>query len=457
MPEDQNIEWKENWRDEYIKWICGFANAQGGRIYIGMNDEGKVIGLPNYERLMEDIPNKIVSVLGIMPEVNLLRQYELFYIEINVAPSSVPVNYRGEYYYRCGSTRQQLKGAALNDFLLRKTGTRWDAATVHNICVENLDGVSFDIFKREAKRSGRLSEEDIASSPSELLERLHLIENGLLTRAAALIFHPHPERFYPGCYVKIGRFRNGSDLVYQDEIQGSFMRLADEVVSTLYIKYFKSRISYDNEVRIERYPYPRSAVREIFFNALVHNNWSDNIPIQIRVDDDRLIISNSCVLPWGWSTDDLISFHASRPFNPLIASTFFRAGYIEAWGRGISFVHDTCREKGYPQPQFIIKGESISVIFPIDPTFIEKEEKITKNNKEHQYSKLELRLLEEIKKNPQITQTLLAEKAKVSRTHVQSCLKSLMEIGIITREGARKQGKWLIKKPSPVLNSQHPE
>ena len=62
---------------------------------------------------MEDIPNKIVTVLGIMPEVNLHEHHGLFYIDINVAPSSVPVNYKGEYHYRCGSTRQPLKGAGL--------------------------------------------------------------------------------------------------------------------------------------------------------------------------------------------------------------------------------------------------------------------------------------------------------------------------------------------------------
>jgi predicted HTH transcriptional regulator len=58
--ESQNIEYKESWRDEYLKWICGFANAQGGRIYIGVNDQKEVIGLSDAKRLLEDIPNKIV-------------------------------------------------------------------------------------------------------------------------------------------------------------------------------------------------------------------------------------------------------------------------------------------------------------------------------------------------------------------------------------------------------------
>lgn len=64
LSESQNTEYKESWRDEYLKWICGFANAQGGKIYIGVNDDKEVIGVGDSKRLMEDIPNKIVMTLG---------------------------------------------------------------------------------------------------------------------------------------------------------------------------------------------------------------------------------------------------------------------------------------------------------------------------------------------------------------------------------------------------------
>jgi len=57
MPESQNVEYKESWRDEYLKWLCGFANAQGGTMYIGVNDSGKIVGVKNIQRLMEDIPS----------------------------------------------------------------------------------------------------------------------------------------------------------------------------------------------------------------------------------------------------------------------------------------------------------------------------------------------------------------------------------------------------------------
>ena len=74
MPESQNIEWKQSWRDEYLKWICGFANAKGGKIYIGKDDQGRVVGVENFKRLMDDIPNKITSSLGLVCDVNLHQE-----------------------------------------------------------------------------------------------------------------------------------------------------------------------------------------------------------------------------------------------------------------------------------------------------------------------------------------------------------------------------------------------
>lgn len=66
MHESQNTEFKSSWHDDYLKWICGFANAIGGMIYIGRDDNGKVVGLADYSKLMEDLPNKIRNAMGII-------------------------------------------------------------------------------------------------------------------------------------------------------------------------------------------------------------------------------------------------------------------------------------------------------------------------------------------------------------------------------------------------------
>ena len=80
--ESQNIEFKESWRDEYQKWICGFANAQGGTLYIGLRDNGEVCGVQDAKKLMEDIPNKVRDMMGILVDVNLREKDEKQYLEI---------------------------------------------------------------------------------------------------------------------------------------------------------------------------------------------------------------------------------------------------------------------------------------------------------------------------------------------------------------------------------------
>lgn len=74
MEENQNIDYKRIWKDEYLQWICGFANAQGGKLFIGIDDDKTIVGLKNVNHLLEDIPNKIVSTLGIVCDVNLHEQ-----------------------------------------------------------------------------------------------------------------------------------------------------------------------------------------------------------------------------------------------------------------------------------------------------------------------------------------------------------------------------------------------
>ncbi len=122
MPETQNIEYKSVWKDEYLKWICGFANAQGGTLYIGKDDNGNIVGVRNAKKLLEELPNKITTILGIVAPVNLYQTEQGDYVEIVVEPHPNPVNYKGEYHFRSGSTKQELKGAALDKFLLHKYG-----------------------------------------------------------------------------------------------------------------------------------------------------------------------------------------------------------------------------------------------------------------------------------------------------------------------------------------------
>ena len=206
--ESQNVEYKLIWKDEYLKWICGFANAVGGKMYIGMDDNGNVVGLDNVKKLSEDIPNKIRDVLGIIVDVNVLDINGVEYLEIIIPPYSNPINYKGQYHYRSGSTKQELKGASLNRFILQRTGKNWDEIPVIGVSFDDLSKEALTRFKKEAAKSNRVDEDVLNDSTANLLEDLRLIdkETGQLSKAAILLFHPDPEKYVRGAYIKIGYF-----------------------------------------------------------------------------------------------------------------------------------------------------------------------------------------------------------------------------------------------------------
>jgi ATP-dependent DNA helicase RecG len=202
MKEAQPIEWKESWRDEYLRWICGFANAEGSVLVIGRNDKGEVVGVKDASRLLQDIPNKVRDILGIMVDVNLVEEAGKETVEIVVEPYPSPVSYKGEYHYRSGSTKQEWKGVALHRFLLRKQGRHWDDAPVPGFDALGCSQSGLQLFRTRAAKSERVSEEVLYDSDNTLLENLQLREGCYLRRAAPLLFSDQPEKFAPGAYGK---------------------------------------------------------------------------------------------------------------------------------------------------------------------------------------------------------------------------------------------------------------
>lgn len=174
------------------------------------------------------------------------------------------------------------------------------------------------------------------------------------------MFLQNTEKIIGGCYVKIGKFQ-GSGLLYQDEVHGSLLIMADRVIDLIYPIYLKAAISCYMETRVKTYSFARDAVKEAVVNALIHCNWADNVPIQIRIEDDVMFVSNCSMLLFGWTSETLLCSHTSKPYNPDIARVFYRAGYIESWGRGIQKICDACKNLGAEEPEYIVYGEDIMV------------------------------------------------------------------------------------------------
>ena len=456
MGEDKHTEWKESWRDEHLKWICGFANAQGGVLEIGRNNKGKVVGVAKASKLLQDLPNKIKDILGIIPEIDLIKEKGKNLIRIKVRSYIHPVNFKGQFYYRSGSTNQELRGPSLQHFLLDKIGQSWDGITIPRVKISELDSKVLAKFRKLAVESERLPKDILKETNRELIKKqLRLTEKNALKRAGILLFHPDPEKYFTGAFIKVGYFRDDADVLYHDEIQGDLFTQVDKTMQLLLTKYLKAFISYKGLYRVERYPVPVSALREALINAVVHRDYASGAPIQIRVYPYKIVFRNTCRLPAGWKLRDLTSKGQSKPHNPDIARVFFWANMIENWGRGIIQMQKACKAHGVPKPKIGGSESDIYVEFKNHEEDMAKKiaeetqktgEKTPMKTHIETPMKTHMKILEILFLNPNMTIPELAQKINKSESAVWRSIQKLQKEGYLKRIGPDKGGHWQVVK-----------
>ena len=430
MPEHQSTEFKSSWHDDYLKWICGFANAQGGKIYIGKDDAGTVVEPEDYKRLMDEIPNKIKNSLGITAEVNLLQENNKYFIEIIVQPYSVPISLRGRYYYRSGSVKQELTGAALNEFLLKRTGHTWDDVIEDDATFDDIDEPTIKKYLRKADEAGRLPDVDGLSTP-ELLDKLRLTKNGKLKRAAIVLFGKDPGRFYPNTFVKIGKFEDDDFTIrFQEMEDANIIQLLDKVFRTIDNKFLIRNISFVGMNRIETLEYPIPALREILLNALIHRNYM-GAPTQIRVYDKKMFVWNDGGLPETITLQQLTQSHSSHPRNPFIAGACFLGGYIDSWGSGIMKIMDSCKLAGLPTPEMKEKEGGFIVTLFKERFSVEELQKMGLNDRQ-------VKAVLYVKEKGKITNGEYQEINEITAKTAFRDLDELLKINVLIRFGENK-------------------
>ena len=459
--ENQNIEYKESWRDEYLKWVCGFANGQGGKLYIGIDDRGNVCGVDNAHRLSEDIPNKIVALLGVVADVNILNRDGKDYMEIEVVPSNVPISYKGKYYYRSGSTMQELNGTSLQQFVLKKMGRSWDDMVHERATIDDLDRDAIDFFLRKGIQAGRIDPSEANAPTATVLQNLNLVDDeGHLKNAALLLFCKKPGRYFTGTEFKIGRFHsNIADLVSQEMIEGSIIQMADRVVRMLKDKFLTMPIHYEGLQRIETLEVPEDALREILYNAICHKDYLGP-QIQMRVWDHHVEIWNDGELPNQITPENIEKVHASYPRNKNLAFAFYKAGFIESWGRGWKKICDGFVAAGLPKPTIESAQGGVLVTFQRNNVNLKKQNSIDAQNVAdgvavnvaEELTERQQIIIELIKKcaaqNVAVNTKYLSEKLSVNRKTIQRDMTYLQERKLIQWNGADKNGHWEIIEQS---------
>ena len=320
-----------------------------------------------------------------------------------------------------------------NAFLLKKYGLHWDAVPLPLLLPEDLDNEAFRLFSQKAVQSKRLGDEILKESPAAMLKKLHLY--------------------------------------------GNLFQQVDKALDLLLTKYMKAYISYEGLQRLERYPFPAPALREALLNAVVHKDYSSGNPVQISVYDNKIIFWNAGKLPDQLTIDMLQTKHPSIPYNPLIASAFFRAGYIETWGRGIEKINNECSMAEVPLPEFNYQYAGLMITFfagsvsnSMEAPEETKEESIEKTRVKTEKTRVKTRVKTEktvektrvktektreetrektrekitiaIKENPEIRITELAKQLNLTKKGVEWQMNKLKESGRIIRIGPDKGGYW---------------
>ncbi len=380
--ENEKVEFKTNWRDECMKTLCAFANTDGGKLIIGMNDSGKPVGVNRADRLLEDIPNKVRNYLGIIPQVSLLSESGKELIVVEVHPSESSISFKGSFYVRSGSTTQELTGRELESFLLARCGRTWDAQTISDASVDDLD--------------------------ESTIERFRLLSDKRLP----------------------GAFTNDTNLIRTDDVDGNLFVQVEEALSLLRTKYIFSSVSYDGIYRKDEMVYPEKALREAITNAVVHRDYSA-YHTQIKVFPDRLVLWNNGGLPNGISIEDLLKNHVSQPRNELLADVFFKAGLIETWGRGTVLMMEECRAHKLPDPIFREESGGFSVSL-FNSSYISELQipGLTPRQK---------KIVGFVIKNGSITNEQCRELTEVSKATATRDLADLVKKGVLDQKGSSRK------------------
>lgn len=399
---------------------------------------------------MEDIPNKAVNYMGLVIDVNLYKQNGLDYIELVVEPSNVAISYRGKYYYRSGSTMQELNGVSLQRFLLKKMGRSWDDISNECATLDDIDRKAIDYFLKKGIEVQRIPESERDASTKDVLENLGLInDDGNLKNAAILLFGKMPQKFFPSAAFKIGRFgKDEADLMFQDVIEGNIIQMADRVMEVLQAKYLVSPVRFEGMRRYESLEIPKEAMREILYNAIAHKDYA-GADIQMHVYNDHVEIWNEGELPGGYDETVLYGKHSSKPRNRHIAGAMFKAGFIDTWGRGFKKIRSGFEKAGMPMPKVENFCGGVQVL--IERTKFVKMTNVASDVASDVASVSQVQLTDRQKKivalikgNQFISAHEMAEVLSVVHRTIQRDLSDMQKKGILLREGNTSAGHWVL-------------
>ena len=431
--------------------ICALANTSGGRILVGVDDTGTIVGVRRMNRVKSEIQD-IARNMDPSLVLDIEAQDGVLVVTVP-AGKNKPYSVNGKFYIREAANSQQMKRSEIREFFFKEGLIRFDEQINERFrWSADFSARRFSAFVRAARIPHGLKREDI-------LKNLGVLRKDGMTNAGALLFSKKPSDFFLSAKVNCALFQGTSKTTILDQ------QIYDGGITEVYedaIKYLRNHLSTEYVItdgpREEILELPEDALREAMLNAIAHRDYRLTGHVQIGIFHDRVEIANPGGLVAGLKPKDL--GRVSLPRNPLLFALMHRMHLVEHVGSGIKRIRDEMESYGLAEPQI----ESGDVWFCIALPRKTRHESIQDIRGRHgqeppggrtagktagktvgktvgKTAQLILRLL---RQEPGATREDLAEAADITVSAIEKQIASLKKRGLLKRIGPAKGGHWQV-------------
>lgn len=435
-----NLEFKESYNSNIAKEICAMANANGGKVLIGIADDGKIKPVVLNNRMKSEIQD-LVRKFDPAFSVDISEFEGVVIIDVSEGKKK-PYSTGGKFYMRQGANSQQLSRDEIKSFFIKENLICFDEITnVKFNLASDFNEKAYQRFLENARIKTKLTRKDV-------LRNLELLDGNKLKNAGVLLFCKQVSKFVRGGTITCALFmgKTKTKVIDSREFDYDLYTNYEEVFA-----YIKSKLNNEYIItsgpREEVLELPEKALREALSNAIAHRDYFSNANIQINIFHDRLTIDNPGGLPGNLKIEDL--YEKSHPRNKLLFGLMQRMDLVEKIGSGLMRINEMMEEFMLPHP-IIYASESIFSI-----TFERPD--LQKMSIEQRRMKFQARLGEKLGEglgenqlkivlfmgnNPKTSISEMAKNIKISTTAVENNIKKLKDKGIIKRIGPDKGGFW---------------
>ncbi|QYR58476.1 ATP-binding protein [Fusobacterium polymorphum] len=417
MKESKELELKSTITNTFLKTVSAFSNYNSGKIIFGIDDNGKIIGLENIEKLCLDLENKINDNISPKPDFRFIKDTKKNIITLIVEEGlNKPYLYKGKAYKRNDTSTVEVDKVELNRLTLLGLNQYYEELKARKQDLE------FKVLKKELEEKLLLK-----NFSKDVLKTLNLYDdkNGYNNAAELLA----DKNTFSG--VDIAKFGKSIDEILDRNLFVNIsIILQYQKTLEAFNRYYKYEQILGSE-RIEKELIPEKAFREVIANALIHRTWDVNSNIRISMYEDKIEVSSPGGLPSGISEKEYLNGQISQLRNPILANIFFRLKYVEMFGTGIRRINESYK-KFAVKPNFEIFENSIKITLPITKTelFLTTDEKI---------------IMDILEKGNILSSSEILEKVEFKKDKLNRILKNLIQKNYIDVIGNGRGTKYLKK------------